>query len=51
MWTRQFTIAAAELDAPNRDAVERHHSKFGIKCGWITQVKMIAEYDISDVHD
>ena len=39
------------LDAPNRDAVERRHLKFGMQCGWITQVKTTAEYDISDVHD
>lgn len=25
------------LDAPNRDAVEKRHSKFGMQCGWITQ--------------
>ena len=30
------------LDAPNRDAVERHHLKLGIKCDWITPVKMTA---------
>ncbi len=37
------------VDAPNRDSVEKHHSKFGIKCGWITQVKMTAGYDGSDL--
>jgi hypothetical protein len=36
------------IDAPDRDSVEKHHSKFGIKCGWITQVKMTAGYDKSD---
>jgi hypothetical protein len=29
------------LDAPNKEAVEKHHEKFGIKCDWITEVKAI----------
>jgi hypothetical protein len=33
------------LDAPNRFAVERHHLKFGMKCDWITPVKMTAGND------
>jgi hypothetical protein len=36
------------LDAPDRDAVEKHHSKFGMKCEWITQVKMTVGYEGSD---
>jgi hypothetical protein len=35
------------VDASDRDSVEEHHSKYGIKCGWITQVKMTAGYDKS----
>lgn len=31
------------VDAPDRKSVEKHHAKFGIKCDWITQVKMTAE--------
>jgi Protein of unknown function (DUF4242) len=27
------------LDAPNREAVENHHNKQGVKCEWITEVK------------
>ena len=27
------------LDAPNKDAVEKSHQKFGMKCNWITEVK------------
>jgi hypothetical protein len=34
------------VDAPDRYAVERHHSKFGIKCDWITPVRMTAGYDM-----
>ena len=30
------------LEAPNRDAVEKHHGKHGIKCDWITEVKTTA---------
>jgi Protein of unknown function (DUF4242) len=37
------------LDAPDTFAIERHHSKFGIKCDWITPVKMTLEYDGSDL--
>jgi len=33
------------LDAPDRHSVEKHHSKFGVKCDWITPVKMTAEYN------
>jgi hypothetical protein len=31
------------VDAPDRESVEKHHAKFGIKCDWITQVKITAE--------
>jgi hypothetical protein len=27
------------LDAPNKEAVEKHHQKLGLKCDWITEVK------------
>ena len=27
------------LDAPNREAVENHHKKHGVKCEWVTEVK------------
>jgi hypothetical protein len=39
------------LDAPDRYAVEKHHYKFGMKCDWITQVKMTSEYNISEKAD
>lgn len=29
------------LDAPDRYAVEKHHSKFGVKCDWITPVRWV----------
>ena len=27
------------LDAPNKEAVEKHHDKIGVKCDWIVEVK------------
>ena len=30
------------LDAPDKDAVDKHHQKFGVKCDWITEVNTIA---------
>jgi hypothetical protein len=29
------------LDAPDKQSVEKHHEKFGIKCDWITEVKAV----------
>ena len=30
------------LDAPSKEAVEKHHQKAGITCEWITEVKTTA---------
>ena len=30
------------LEAPDKQAVENHHNKHGIKCEWITEVKTTA---------
>jgi hypothetical protein len=30
------------LDAPNKEAIEKHHDKHGLKCEWITEVKSTA---------
>jgi hypothetical protein len=27
------------LDAPNKEAVDKHHHKAGVKCDWIIEVK------------
>lgn len=27
------------LDAPNKEAVEKHHDMIGVKCDWIIEVK------------
>jgi hypothetical protein len=26
------------LDAPNKEAIEKRHARFGLKCEWITEV-------------
>jgi hypothetical protein len=30
------------LDAPSKDAIQKHHEKAGLKCDWITEVKTSA---------
>jgi Protein of unknown function (DUF4242) len=30
------------LEAPNKQAIEDHHNKYGFKCEWITEVKTTA---------
>jgi hypothetical protein len=30
------------LDAPNKEAIEKHHATFGLKCEWITEVETTA---------
>ena len=27
------------IDAPNKEAVKKHHDKIGVKCDWIMEVK------------
>ncbi len=34
------------LDAPDKKAVELHHSKIRTKCDWITQIKMTGDYQV-----
>jgi len=31
------------LDAPNKEAVEKHHEKAGLKCDWIREVESTRE--------
>ncbi len=31
------------LDAPNKEAVEKHHEKAGLKCEWIREVESTRE--------
>lgn len=39
LYNREENKLFCILDAPNKDAVEKHHQKFGMKCNWITEVK------------
>lgn len=39
MYNREEDKWYCLLDAPNREAIIKHHEKHGIKCDWITEVK------------
>ncbi len=42
LYNREENKAFCILDAPSKDAVEKHHQKLGMKCNWITEVKSAA---------
>jgi Protein of unknown function (DUF4242) len=42
MYNQKEDLFYCLLDAPNRQAVEDHHHKHGVKCEWITEVKTTA---------
>jgi hypothetical protein len=42
LYNKDENKAFCILDAPSKDAVEKHHQKLGIKCNWITEVKTVA---------
>jgi hypothetical protein len=39
MYNKQEDRFFCLLDAPSKEAVEKHHEKAGVKCEWITEVK------------
>ena len=39
MYNKQEDRFFCLLDAPSKEAVEKHHHKAGVKCEWITEVK------------
>jgi hypothetical protein len=41
LFNRQANICFCLLEAPNREAVEKHHAKYSIKCNWITEVESL----------
>ena len=41
-YNKEENKAFCIVDAPNKDAVEKHHQKFGMKCNSITEVKATA---------
>lgn len=34
------------LEAPDRAVIDKHHTKLGVQCNWITQVKMTTDFDV-----
>jgi hypothetical protein len=42
MYNRAVGISFCFLKVPNRQAVEKHHDKYGVKCNWITEVQTTA---------
>jgi hypothetical protein len=41
-YNRAAGISFCFLEAPTRDAVEKHHEKYGVKCNWITEIETTA---------
>ena len=39
MYNREEDRFFCLLDAPNKEAIVKHHEKYGFKCEWITEVK------------
>ena len=42
LYNKEENKAFCIVDAPNKDAVEKTHQQFGMKCNWITEVKTTA---------
>ena len=42
LYNKEENKAFCIIDAPSKDAVEKHHQKFGVKCDSITEVKSVA---------
>jgi hypothetical protein len=40
LYNKEANVCFCLLNAPDVAAVENHHSKAGIKCEWITEVKL-----------
>lgn len=39
-YNKEASVCFCLLDAPNREAVVKHHDKVDIQCEWITEVTM-----------
>jgi hypothetical protein len=39
-FNKEADLCYCLLDAPSKEAIEKHHSKMNIKCDWITEVTM-----------
>jgi len=42
LYNRASDLCFCYLEAPNREAVEKHHEKVNLKCNWITEVQATA---------
>ena len=42
LYNKEENKAFCIIDAPSKDAVEKHHQNFGVKCDSITEVKSVA---------
>jgi hypothetical protein len=42
LYSKEVNLLYCILDAPNKDAVQMHHQKFGLECSWITEAKTTA---------
>ena len=42
-YNRAAGISFCYLEAPTRDAIEKHHEKYGVKCNWITELRLLLE--------
>jgi len=40
LFNKDADLCYCVQEAPNKEAVEKHHSKFHLKCEWITEVTM-----------
>lgn len=40
LFNRDVDLCYCLLEAPNKEAIEKHHSKFNMRCDWITEVTM-----------
>ncbi len=39
-YNREGDLCYCLLDAPSKEAVEKHHAKINVKCDWNTEVTM-----------
>jgi hypothetical protein len=39
LFSEKDNKALCILDAPNKEAVEKHHAKAGLKCDWIYEIE------------
>jgi hypothetical protein len=39
LYNRAADLCFCFIEAPNREAVEKHHKKVNLRCNWITEVE------------